>query len=68
VLKPHRMIADKVSSYADEASAFVRRRRHHRRSFIRIQQRSGDAVEISPEAPDSDRIMDAAGSLISRTP
>jgi len=64
MLKPHRVLARKVSSYADEASAFMRRRRHHRRPFVRIQYRSGDAVELHPEDPEAGRIMDAVSGLI----
>ena len=64
MLKPHRVLARKVSSYADEASAFMRRRRHHRRPFVRIQYRSGDAVELHPEDPGAGRIMDAVAGLI----
>jgi len=64
VLKPHRVLARKVSSYADEASAFMRRRRHHRRPFVRIQYRSGDAVELHPEDPGAAPIMDAVSGLI----
>lgn len=64
MLKPHRVLARKVSSYADEASAFMRRRRHHRRPFVRIQYRSGDAVELHPEDPVAAPIMDAVSGLI----
>lgn len=64
MLKPHRVLARKVSSYADEASAFMRRRRHHRRPFVRIQYRSGDAVELHPEDPEARRIMDAVSGLL----
>ena len=64
MLKPHRVLARKVSSYADEASAFMRRRRHHRRPFVRIQYRSGDAVELHPEDPEAGPIMDAVSGLI----
>ena len=64
MLKPHRVLARKVSSYADEASAFVRRRRHHRRPFVRLQYRSGDAVELHPEDPEARQIMAAVAGLI----
>ena len=64
MLKPHRLLARKVSSYADEAAAFMRRRRHHRRPFVRIQYRSGDAVELHPEDPEAREVMDAVSGLI----
>ncbi len=63
MLKPHRVLARKVSSYADEASAFMRRRRHHRRPFVRIQYRSGDAIDLHPEDPEAERIMTAVAGL-----
>ena len=64
MLKPHRVVIDKVSSYADEAAAFVRRRRHHRRSFIRIQFQSGDALEVASGTSEAERIGAAADALI----
>jgi len=64
MLKPHRVLIDKVSSYTDEASAFMRRRRHHRRSFIRIQYQSGDAADLIPGTPETKQIDDAAKALI----
>jgi len=63
VLKPHRVLAGKISSYADEASAFIRRRRHHRRPYIRIQYRSGDAIELHPEESGSEQIMTAVTAV-----
>ncbi len=42
----------------------MRRRRHHRRPFVRIQYRSGDAVELHPEDPEAGPIMDAVSGLI----
>ena len=68
MLKPHRVLADKFNSYAEEASAFMRRRRHHRRPFVRIRYRSGDGLELSPDAPEAERIMASANELIDRTP
>jgi hypothetical protein len=67
VLKPHRVLAEKISSYADEASAFMRRRRHHRRPYIRIQYRGGDAIELHPEEPGSEEIMAAVSALVDRS-
>lgn len=64
MLKPHRVLIDKVSGYTDEAAAFVRRRRHHRRAFIRIQFQSGDGLDIAPGTPEASRIDAAAAALI----
>jgi hypothetical protein len=63
VLKPHRVLLDKVSSYTDEAAAFMRRRRHTRRSYIRIQYASGDALELVPGSPEAEEIDAAAAAL-----
>jgi hypothetical protein len=67
VLKPHRVLLSKVGAYTAEASAFRRRRRHHRRAFIRIQYQSGEALDISPESAEAQAINSAVGSLIQRS-
>jgi hypothetical protein len=66
MLKPHRVLASKLNSYADEASAFMRRRRHERRSYIRIQFRDGNGLDLSLEDPAGKRIRAASQSLIDR--
>jgi hypothetical protein len=68
MLKPHRVLAEKFSSYADEASAFMRRRRHHRRPFVRIQYRNGDAVDLPPEGPRAAPVMEPVRRLLDLTP
>ena len=68
MVKPHRLLADRVGSYADEARAFMRRRRHHRRPYIRIQYVGGDAVEIPLDSAVGAAIGAAAASLIARSP
>jgi hypothetical protein len=67
MLKPHRVLAEKFSSYADEASAFLRRRRHHRRPFVRIQFRSGEGVDLRPGDPDAARVTAAVDALLGRS-
>ena len=68
MLKPHRLLADRIGSYADEARAFVRRRRHHRRPYIRVQFLGGDAVEVPADSASAKAIRAAADSLIARSP
>ena len=34
--KPHRILLDRVSGYADEAAAYMRRRRISRKPFARL--------------------------------
>ncbi|MCO5315958.1 MAG: hypothetical protein M9938_07340 [Solirubrobacterales bacterium] len=46
MLKPHRVLVDKVNLYADEAAAFLRRRRHSRREYVRIEHRDGTGLDL----------------------
>lgn len=64
MLKPHRVVMDRVNSYTEEAAAFMRRRRHHRREFVRIRFQSGAEVDLPVGDPKSDRIVAAAHRLI----
>lgn len=66
MLKPHRVLASKLNSYADEAGAFMRRRRHERRSYIRIQFRDGDGLDVALDDPAGKRIQAASQGLIDR--
>jgi len=59
---------DKVSGYADEAAAYVRRRRHHRRSFARIQYQSGISRNVDLDSVVGRQIADAARELIESDP
>ena len=68
MLKPHRVVMDKVSGYAEEAAAYVRRRRHHRRSFARIQYQSGISRNVDLETVVGRQIVDAARELIASDP
>ena len=68
MLKPHRVITERLNSYAAEAQAFMRRRRHHRRPYIRIQYRDGDAMDLPLESPEGSTVRAAAESLVSRAP
>lgn len=62
--KPHRVLLERVSGYADEAAAYVRRRRAARRPFARLYYAGGRSAD---HAADSDRgaeLFVAAGRLI----
>ena len=61
--KPHRVLVDRISGYADEAGAFVRRRRLTRRPFIRLYYADGHAVDLAT-TEDGDGLFAAARSLI----
>lgn len=68
MVKPHRLLADRLGAYTDEARAFVRRRRHHRRPYVRIQYVGGDAVDVTPDSASGKAIRASANSLIARSP
>ena len=68
MLKPHRIVSEKLNSYAAEAQAFMRRRRHHRRPYIRIQYRDGDAMDLPLDSPEAAAINGAADALAKRAP
>ncbi len=67
--KPHRVIFDRVSGYADEAAAFMRRRRVSRKPFARVYY-SGGAAASHPSSTETGRelflaaarVIDAGGS------
>jgi hypothetical protein len=62
--KPHRFVLDRVSGYADEAAAFMRRRRHLRRPFARLYWADGSGVEHAAESEAGKQLFEAAGRLI----
>ena len=53
--KPHRALLDRVSGYADDASAYLRRRRLTRRPFARVHTRGGRELFLA-----ASRVIDAA--------
>jgi hypothetical protein len=62
--KPHRVMLDRVSGYADEAAAFMRRRRHVRRPFARVYRADGSSIDHRPESDAGEALAAAAGRLI----
>jgi hypothetical protein len=67
--KPHRALLDRVSGYADEASAYLRRRRLTRRPFARVHSPGGRIASCAPETVEgrdlflaASRVIDAARS------
>jgi hypothetical protein len=61
--KPHRIFLDRVSGYADEAGAFVRRRRHTRRVFARLYHADGSSEDLAGTDA-GDRLYAATAALI----
>ena len=62
--KPHRVVLDRMSGYADEAAAFMRRRRHERRPFVRVYNGDGSSVEHAAGSEPGEKLFVAAGRLI----
>lgn len=62
--KPHRILLDRVSGYADEAAAYVRRRRIARRPFARLYYASGRSTDQAGESAVGAELFVAAGRLI----
>ena len=47
--KPHRGLLSRVSGYADEAAAYLRRRRLTRRPFARVHAPGGHTIACSSD-------------------
>ncbi|MDP9228789.1 MAG: hypothetical protein M3M99_06985 [Actinomycetota bacterium] len=62
--KPHRILLDRVSGYADEAAAYLRRRRHMRKPFARVHYREGRSTDYSADSEQGRALFAAAESLI----
>jgi hypothetical protein len=62
--KPHRVLLDRVSGYADEAAAYMRRRRASRRPFARLYYRGGRAEDHAADPVAGGELFAAAGRLI----
>jgi hypothetical protein len=62
--KPHRVLLDRVSGYADEAAAYLRRRRHMRKPFARVYYPGGRARAFPAEGDAGKALFLAASHLI----
>lgn len=61
--KPHRAIADRVSGYADEASAFMRRRRVSRQPFARVYTPGGGIQRFDADSEEGRELFRAASRI-----
>jgi hypothetical protein len=61
--KPHRVLLDRVSGYADEAAAYARRRRASRRPFARLYYANGRSADHAADSLAGELFV-AAGRLI----
>ena len=62
--KPHRFLIDRVSSYADEAAAYMRRRRTTRKPFARVYYAGGSSAAFGADSPEGRELFLAAAKLI----
>jgi hypothetical protein len=62
--KPHRVLLDRVSGYADEAAAYLRRRRHLRKPFARTYYLGGRSEAFAAESDQGGPLFLAASRLI----
>jgi len=62
--KPHRVLLDRVSGYADEAGAYLRRRRHMRKPFARVYYHQGRSSDIPSDDDAGKALFRAAAGVI----
>ena len=62
--KPHRLVLDRMSGYADEAAAYLRRRRLTRKPVARVYTAGGGGATHSPETEAGRELFLAAARLI----
>jgi hypothetical protein len=62
--KPHRFLLERVSSYADEAGAYVRRRRLSRKPFARVYHAGDRSAAHTPGTEAGRALFLAASKLI----
>jgi hypothetical protein len=65
--KPHRVLLDRFSGYADEAAAYMRRRRVSRKPFARLYYAGGRAAELPADSTAGAELFVAAGAIIDLT-
>jgi hypothetical protein len=62
--KPHRVLLERVSGYADEAAAYLRRRRHLRKPFARTYYPGGRSRSFAEDSEPGQALFEAAAHLI----
>ena len=62
--RPYRAILDRVAGYADEAAAFLRRRRLTRQPFARVWWTGGRGSAFAPETETGRALFLAAAEMI----
>lgn len=64
VPKPQRTLIDRVSGYAEEAAAYMRRRRITRKPFARVHYKGGRVVAYPSDTEEGRALFRAAANLI----
>jgi hypothetical protein len=62
--KPHRVLIDRFSGYADEASNYLRRRQAARRPFARVYVTGGRTIVLDAETDQGRELFLAASRVI----
>ena len=62
--KPHRFVLDRVATYAEEGSAFLRRRRIRSLPFVRVWREGGASESLGEDSERGRRAFAAATELI----
>lgn len=62
--KPHRLLLDRVSAYAEEAGAYLRRRRMRARPFARVYRRAGRQAAYRANTATGRDLFAAAAAVI----
>jgi hypothetical protein len=62
--KPHRVLLERVTGYADEAAAYMRRRRMTRRPFARVWWQGDRGAAFDASTPEGRALFLAASQLI----
>jgi hypothetical protein len=62
--KPHRVLLDRMSGYAEEGGAFMRRRRLTRQPFARLYYSDGRSADHAADSKAGAELFAAAGRLI----
>jgi hypothetical protein len=63
-VKPHRVLIGQISGFAEEAAAFMRRRRKTRKPFARVHYPGGRSASYPPETDEGRALFLAASKLI----
>ena len=62
--KPHRALLDRVTGYADEAAAFLRRRRTTRQPFARVYTPGGGVIPFDADTEEGRELFLAAAEVL----